>query len=90
MSFLITFLRVVLILFLVRLLLRGVAAIFRPARPSPTPEALRKGDELVRDRVCNTFLPRERAIRAVIEGREEFFCSDECRKRAQAGVPQAS
>lgn len=90
MSFLITFLRVVLILFAVRLILRGVAALFRPSRPSQRPQASREGAALVRDRVCNTFLPRERAIRAMIGGREEFFCSDECRKRAQTGVAQAS
>jgi hypothetical protein len=90
MSFLIMFLRVILILFVVRLILRGVAALFRPSRSSSTTQAPQKGGALVRDRVCNTFLPRERAIRAVIEGQEEFFCSEECRKRAQAGVARAS
>ena len=90
MSFLITFLRVVLILFVVRLILRGVAALFRPSPSAPKAQAPRMGGELVRDRVCNTFLPRERAIRGVIDGREEYFCSEECRKRAQAGVARAS
>jgi hypothetical protein len=37
---------------------------------------------MVRDRVCNTFLPRQRALRAVVGGREEHFCSAACRDRA--------
>jgi hypothetical protein len=36
----------------------------------------------VRDRVCNTFLPRERAIHAVVNGHEEHFCSTACRDQA--------
>jgi hypothetical protein len=38
--------------------------------------------DLVRDRVCNTFLPRARALPAVVGGREEHFCSVACRDRA--------
>jgi hypothetical protein len=38
--------------------------------------------ELVRDRVCNTFLPRDRAIRALVNGHEEHFCSTACRDQA--------
>jgi hypothetical protein len=44
------------------------------SEPAPAP--------LVRDRVCNTFLPRERALVAVVDGREEHFCSTACRDRA--------
>jgi hypothetical protein len=46
------------------------------------PAGAAKGNELVRDRVCNTFLPRERAIRALVNGQEEHFCSVTCRDRA--------
>ena len=49
-------------------------------------EAPPSGVTLVRDRVCNTFLPRERALVATIGGREEHFCSERCRTRAVAGV----
>ena len=37
---------------------------------------------MVRDEVCNTYLPREDALRAVQDGREVFFCSEECRRKA--------
>jgi len=36
---------------------------------------------MVRDRVCNTFLPRSRAIVEKTGGEEHFFCSDRCRRR---------
>jgi uncharacterized protein len=36
---------------------------------------------MVKDEYCDTYIPREEAIREVIDGREYFFCSRECRKR---------
>jgi hypothetical protein len=47
---------------------------------APGPQAV--DNQLVRDRVCNTFLPRERAIRALVGGQEEHFCSVACRDQA--------
>jgi YHS domain-containing protein len=39
-------------------------------------------EQLVRDRVCDTYLPRSRALREVdASGREQFFCSEECRAK---------
>ncbi len=89
MSFVVGALRILLILFVVRLVGRAVAALFRPAsRPRATPKM--EGIDLVRDRVCNTFLPREQAIRSVVAGREEHFCSAGCRDQALAGSSRAS
>jgi hypothetical protein len=45
---------------------------------------------MVRDRVCNTFLPRSRAIVVREGGAEWFFCSERCRDahlRAAASSP---
>jgi YHS domain-containing protein len=64
-------------------IVKGIASSFRsgPARPP------RSGppDALVKDDVCGTYLPRRDALRAVIDGRERFFCSAECRDKARAG-----
>jgi YHS domain-containing protein len=38
----------------------------------------------VRDRVCNTFVPRASALRAQLGGHEEYFCSAACRDKALA------
>jgi hypothetical protein len=91
MSFLIAVLRIVVILFVVRLILRGVAALVRsPKRDAAKARPRTEGVDLVRDRICNTFLPRERAIRWMTKGGEEYFCSEKCRKRAQERVARAS
>lgn len=86
---LIVVLRVLAILFVVRLVLRAFASLAR--RSAPAPGAPREpGVALVRDRICNTFLPRERALRALVGGREEHFCSEACRERALAEAARAS
>ena len=97
LRFLVRFLNVLIVLLLVRLVLRGIASWLRgsggragaaagPAAP-PVPRA---AGELVRDRVCNTDRPRERAVHAWVGGTEEHFCSTACRDRAQAEARQAS
>ena len=78
----VTLLRVLLVLLLLRLLARFVAGAIRGYRGAPRPSAR----ELVRDRVCNTFVARERALVASISGRDEHFCSAACRDRALAAA----
>lgn len=87
--FLVVLVRVLLGLYLVRLVLRAITGVLRPApeRAAAPPAA---GVDMVRDQVCNTFLPRERALRAVVAGQEEHFCSADCRDRALAAVSRAS
>ena len=84
--------RFLFILFVVRMVARGVASVLAPRRPSgagPAPAA-RPPEELVRDRICNTFVPRSRAVLAVVAGHEELFCSSSCRDKALLMVSQAS
>jgi hypothetical protein len=46
---------------------------------------------MVRDRVCNTFLPVSEAIRVEDASGEHFFCSERCRDRFLAEkAPHAS
>ena len=82
-------LRIVFVLLLVRLAGRFLVSLLRRGGQG-RPAAPAKGGALVRDRVCNTFLPRERALAARIDGREEHFCSASCRGRALAAVSRAS
>ena len=77
--------RVVLLLLFARFVLRGFAAFVRALRSPDAPAPKRDpagSTDLIRDRVCNTFLPRERAVRALVSGREEHFCSTDCRDKA--------
>ena len=36
---------------------------------------------MVRDRVCNTYLAKDRALSVSVDGEEHFFCSERCRER---------
>lgn len=76
-------LRIVLILLLVRLVLRFVAAVIKGAT-SPAQPARAGTPELVRDPLCNTFVPRDRAVAGRFDGHDALFCSAACRDRAAA------
>ena len=76
-------LRALLVLVILRLLGRLVMGVIQGLRETGAPAA-GAGRVMVRDRVCNTFLPRDRALTAVIHGEEAHFCSPACRDRALA------
>jgi YHS domain-containing protein len=40
---------------------------------------------MVKDEVCNTYIPKDEAIKEVRGGRECYFCSEECRRKARTG-----
>jgi len=81
-------------LFLYGILIYIVLVIFKGlfgsgSPPEKTPGRTAAASALVKDEVCGTFLPREDALREVIDGRERFFCSPECRAKAESGTPPA-
>jgi hypothetical protein len=75
-------LRVVSLLLLARLLARFTEGLLQGLV-----EPASAGVDMVRDRVCNTFVPRARALVATIGGRDEYFCSAACRDRAFPLLP---
>ena len=40
-------------------------------------------DEMVKDPFCNTYVPQRDAKRKVIDGKEYFFCCEECAHKFQ-------
>ena len=80
--------RFLIVLFFLRLVVHAVAAVLKSLKPRPARPAA--DAELVRDRMCNTYLPRRAALVARVGGREESFCSAGCRDRALAEVAKAS
>jgi hypothetical protein len=81
-------------LIVIRIVLRGLARLFGSAADQPRvrrQEPPRSVEDLVLDRVCQTHLPRSRALSARIGGHEEHFCSAACRDKAlAAAVARAS
>jgi len=64
---------------LVYYLLKGLGA-GRKVREAGTKREIH-GGQMVRDPVCGIYLPKDIAIRKVIQGKEFYFCSEECKKR---------
>jgi YHS domain-containing protein len=92
---LITLLYFVIVLLIVRMVSRSIARLFGAGSDvrrtgGATRAPARKVEDLVRDPVCHTYVPRSRALTAVVEGREEHFCSEACRERARVGAARAS
>jgi hypothetical protein len=81
-TLIVAFVRFVIALFLLRIAFRFVAGVIQGLRAPPL--AGPSSVDMVRDRVCNTFVPRERAVTAIVGGREMHFCSAACRDRALA------
>ena len=79
-SFVVNLVRIVVVLLIVRFVLRFLAAVVQGYQGAPRREP---ATEMVRDRVCDTFVPRSRALMAIVDGREQHFCSPECRERAR-------
>lgn len=86
MALLFNLLRFLFLLMVVRLAFRFVAAAIEGYRERGRVEPPASTD-LVRDRVCNTYLPRDRAVVAVVDGQPQHFCSLACRDRAAAPLP---
>ena len=76
-------------LLLLRFVLRTLGAVFGRGQARPRPQ-VRAPEDLVLDRVCHTYVPRSRALRARVSGHEEWFCSTACREQALAAVARAS
>jgi len=78
-------LRVLVVLFVLRLLLRaifprGIAAPGAPGGPRRT-RTERIGGELVRDPQCGTYVPKARAVIAGTGSKALYFCSTTCRDK---------
>ncbi len=51
----------------------------RQSHPGTIPPG--KAGRMVRDRICNTFLPAESALTLKQDGSLHYFCSSRCRDR---------
>ncbi len=38
-------------------------------------------DDLVKDPVCGVYVPVKTAISTIVDGKQVYFCSENCRKR---------
>jgi uncharacterized protein len=68
-----------LLAYIIYLIVRFFSAIKKSQHP-PMPKQKTSG-VMVKDETCNTYLPKDEAIREMYQGQEHFFCSQACRKK---------
>ena len=49
--------------------------------PLTPPEKTSRGEEMVRDPECGTYVPRNDAVKSEVKGKSYYFCSKECRDK---------
>jgi uncharacterized protein len=59
----------------------------KPARPQSSKTLPQM---MVKDDICNTYLPIDDALKEVRDGREYYFCSKECRQKFLEGKKSGS
>jgi len=68
-----------LIAYLIYIAVKFYQSLKKPKKTFQEPNS--KPGVMVKDQVCNTYLPKEDAVKEVYKGKEYYFCSDECRKK---------
>ena len=51
--------------------------------PSPPAEKTARGEEMIQDPVCGTYIPKNEAVKAPFKGKTAYYCSTDCRDRHQ-------
>jgi hypothetical protein len=77
MSFLTWLVRIVIVAFILRLVLRAFGG--GRAQPRRQKKVERAGGTLVHDPQCGTYLPRNRALSIGAGSNTTYFCSTDCR-----------
>ncbi|NIP49908.1 MAG: hypothetical protein GWO30_07965 [Gammaproteobacteria bacterium] len=54
-------------------------ALLKP--PAPPAEKTTRGEDMVQDPECETFIPKNDAIKSLVNGKSIYFCSTECRDK---------
>jgi uncharacterized protein len=67
--------------YLIYLVIRFFQGLTARSRPPAEPRGAPASGVMVKDEVCNTYVPVENALREVVDGKEHYFCSEECRTK---------
>jgi uncharacterized protein len=67
---------------IVRMLRRAKTMNVKGSRVDDAPS---KGEDLVQDPFCRTYVPKSQAYLKEIDGRQQYFCSQECCEKYLSG-----
>jgi YHS domain-containing protein len=60
-------------------IIRFFSSLNKGLKSPPSPQKL--SGKMVKDEICDTYLPKEDAKKEIIQGEEYYFCSDACRQK---------
>ncbi len=72
--------KILIVLIILRLVLRFVMGLVQGLAPEGQQRKGARAVPLVRDPVCGTYIPRNRALAAGSGDDQRFFCSEDCRR----------
>ena len=76
------FLRIILYALIAYIVYKSIRFYQRLSQKSKSPPKSKQTSGLmVKDTICNTYLPQEDAIKEIMEEKEYFFCSKDCRQK---------
>jgi len=81
MAGIIRFLYWALLAYLIYAVIRFFRSLSRASRSKNASRPRISTGVMVKDEECDTYLPKENALREVRDGKEYFFCSHECRRK---------
>jgi len=71
--------RQIIILILLSLIVYMIKKLFRQPQPTKKENSKRQaGEHMVKDPVCNLYIPESEAVKKVVEGKTVYFCSNKC------------
>ncbi len=65
--------------YVIFLAVRIYSLLSRRRRTQQKPQAVQ--GVMVKDEICNTYIPKSDAVREFRDGQEHYFCSQECRRK---------
>ncbi len=77
----IRFLWYLLVGFLILKLIQALRGMLKPPRRSANQDLGGKGEKMVRDPQCGTYVPQSEALSETVAGKTHYFCSPECREK---------
>jgi YHS domain-containing protein len=79
--------RTILIFILLVLVYHALKVVFRSAIGASQKKDERariRGEEMVLDPECRTYVLKDRAVTRTVRGRKEYFCSESCAQKFEA------
>ncbi len=74
-----------LLLYLIYLIVRFFQSIGQPSKKDRSTADSLPRRRMVKDEICNTYIPEEEALKETWKGQVYYFCSEECRQKFLTG-----